>query len=109
MRDTDGDRPGLEQLGAVMRDWRQQHPQATLMEIEAELDRQMRRIRAEVLAETATARHDDDVGMCPTCGVALVRRGKRTRTLRTEGDEPLSLFRTYATCPACGSGLFPPG
>jgi hypothetical protein len=108
MRDTDGDRPDLNQLGAFMLDWRHQHPQATLTEIEAELDQQMRRLRAEVLAETATAT-GNDVGTCPQCGTALVHRGDRERTLLTDGDEPLMLSRSYATCPACGCGLFPPG
>lgn len=108
MRESEDSRPGLEQLGAVMRDWRQQHPQATLTEIEAELDRQMRQIRAALLAETATP-VSDDAGVCPQCGTALVRRGERERTLLTDGDEPLTFSRTYASCPACGSGLFPPG
>lgn len=108
MRDPDSDRPGLEQLGAFMQQWRHQHPQASLTEIEAELDRQMRRMRAAVLAETATTT-ETDVGICPQCGTTLVRRGDRERTLLTDGDEPLTLARTYATCPACGSGLFPPG
>jgi hypothetical protein len=108
MSDADGTRPGLEQLGAFMQRWRQQRPQATLIEIEAELDRQMRRLRADVLAETAMTT-TDDVGACPDCGTALVRRGERERTLLTAGDEPFTLSRAYATCPACGSGLFPPG
>lgn len=107
MSDTDGDRPGLEHLGAFMQAWRAQHPQATLTEIEVELDHQMRRIRAEVLAATATTA--PAVGTCPQCGAALTGRGTRTRTLLTDGDEPLILSRAYATCPACGSGLFPPG
>ena len=108
MGDTDGERPGLEQLGAFMLRWRQQHPQATLTEIEAALDQQMRRLRAEVLAETAMA-SPDAVGRCPDCGAALTRRGDRERTLITNGDEPLTLARRYATCPACGGGLSPPG
>lgn len=107
-KSADDTRPGLEQLGAVMREWRQQHPQATMTEIEAELDRQMRRLRAALLAETAMATTDDG-GVCPQCGTVLVRRGERKRTLLTDGNESLTLARTYATCPACGSGLFPPG
>ncbi len=108
MGNSDGERPGLEHLGTFMQQWRQQHPQATLTEIEAELDRQMRRLRAEVLTEAAMA-SPDGVGRCPDCGAALTRRGTHERTLTTTGDEPLTLRRRYASCPACGGGLFPPG
>ena len=108
MREPDSDRPGLEHLGTFMRQWRQQHPQATFTEIEAELDRQMHHLRADVLAETAMIT-TNDVETCPSCGEALIRRGEHERTLITDGDEPLTLSRSYATCPACGSGLFPPG
>ncbi len=44
---------------------------------------------------------------CPTCGVALHPRGKRTRRLRTAGGE-ITIARTYGICPVCGTGLFPP-
>ena len=108
MGDSDGDRPRLEQVGAFIRQWHQAHPQATLTEMEVEVDRQLRRIRAEVLTETAPTT-SDDLGSCPACGVTLTRRGARERTLVTAGDESITLHRPYAWCPACGSGLFPPG
>jgi hypothetical protein len=43
-----------------MRAWRQQHPKATLDEIETELDRQIAALRVEVLGETAGASRAGD-------------------------------------------------
>jgi hypothetical protein len=99
-----------EVLAAVERDvraWRRAHPEATLTEIEQRLDAGLRQARADLLAEVA-ADAPDDVLRCPGCGGRLVRRGERTRTLRTPGDVPLPLTRSYGWCPACAAGVFPP-
>lgn len=101
-------RARLTELEAEMGDWSRTHPDATLEAIEQEVDRRLRAIRADMLA-TVVGVHDQEVGNCPDCGVPLVRRGTRTRRLRTDGDQPLHLNRPYATCPVCGRGLFPPG
>lgn len=90
-----------------VRAWRRAHPRATLTEIELELDTRLRAARAALLAEVAVDVEADDV-RCPTCGGPLVTRGQRARTLVTDGDATLPLTRAYATCPACGTGLFPP-
>ena len=102
------DRPDATTVARTMRVWRQAHPGATLSEIECELDRQLRVVRAELLAEVAVA-GADELATCPSCGTTLSRRGAHERTLVTDGDEALTLSRSYATCPACGGGLFPPG
>ena len=90
-----------------LRAWRRAHPAATLTEIEQALDARLDAARAGLLAEVAA-----DVPAaeerCPACGGRLVRRGERTRTLRTRGDAPLELTRAYLSCPACGAGLSPP-
>jgi YgiT-type zinc finger domain-containing protein len=97
-----------DDLGAVMRQWRQRHPDATLTEIERELDRQWQTRRVALLAEVART-GDETVGICPTCGTPLVQRGERGRTVRTDGDQSITLQRPYAWCPVCHTGLFPPG
>lgn len=101
-------RPDLSAIASGMRQWRAEHPQATLTEIEREVDRQLDAVRADLVRELAVT-GAAAVEVCPACGASLVQRGTRERTLITEGDEPLRLQRVYATCPACGSGLFPPG
>ncbi len=93
--------------------WRQEHPRATWIEIETAIDAQLGPLRAEMLEETAMASEaaalDGAHPPCPRCGKRLAAAGARRRRLRGEGDVVLDLERTYARCPACGTGRFPPG
>ena len=98
---------------AALDAWRQAHPKATWAEIELAVDAQLGPLRAEMLGETAMASEathwDGEQRTCPECGERLKAAGARRRRLRGEGDIALALERTYARCPACGTGLFPPG
>jgi hypothetical protein len=92
--------------------WRQAHPAATWEELEAAVDAELAALRATVLQDTALASDAVDLRTarppCPRCGTPLQAAGMRTRRLRTDHDQPIDLARTYARCPACGTGLFPP-
>ena len=114
-RDPDADWRALSvEVLTGFRAWREQHPTATLTEIEDELDRRWYRPRARVVEDAAvrsaaasgatTARR-----ACPTCGAPMQADGREVRRLTTTGDEVLTLVRAHARCPACGTGLFPPG
>lgn len=100
-----------------MKEWRLQHPKATLREIEAALDERLSRVRARMLQDLALASAMTDISAvgaaerprCRTCGVGLEARGQQTRQITTVYDRTLSLTRDYAACPTCGDGLFPPG
>jgi YgiT-type zinc finger domain-containing protein len=94
-------------IAADLRRWRRAHPDATLTEIERALDERLAPARAALLAEVAGDAPDDEE-RCPACGGRLVRRGERTRTLRTQGDAALEVTRAYLSCPACGAGVSPP-
>lgn len=89
-----------------LRRWRCAYPDTTLTQIEIALDALPRPARAGLLAGVATATPDRSAH-CPDCGGRLVRRGTRTHTLRTTGDEPVPLRRPYLVCSACGA-KFPP-
>jgi len=99
-----------------MREWRQQHPKATLREMEIELDTRLARARARMLEDlamgsTAAAWQDAarlQTPACPQCGTLLDEHGTHPRTLLTHGGQTLTLERSYGVCPACGAGLFPP-
>lgn len=98
---------------AALAAWRQAHPTASWAEIEAAVETQLGPMRAQLLGDTALASDATDLTAarpdCPECGARLVRAGRQERTLRGEGDDPIALERSYARCPQCGTGLFPPG
>jgi hypothetical protein len=100
-------------LQAELRAWRIAHPHATFAEIEAVVEAQLGRLRAQLIAETVPPGQDavrDPVRpTCPACAVPLVERGTHPRTVRVLGDQPVTLHRPYWTCPRCGGGVFPPG
>lgn len=99
-----------------IKQWRLSHPQATLNQIEQALDEQLGQLRARLLEDlaqaSAVAQLDEqmtDRPRCPQCGEELIGRGQRVRELETDRHQRLRLARTYASCPRCGAGLFPPG
>jgi len=106
-----------ESVWTGMADWRAAHPKATFSEIEAALDEQLDRLRARVLADLALASAAADLSAasgeerprCEQCGTVLQARGPSDRTLQTQGGAEVRLQRSYASCPQCGDGTFPPG
>ncbi len=104
----------MQEVASGLREWRAQHPRATFIEIEAELDRRLSALRAELLADVALASAATEVargtaGGCPHCGGALRDEGARERTVVTLGQAPVRLRRDYATCTRCGYRFFPSG
>lgn len=96
------------------KEWRLQHPRATLSELEAALDARMAVMRARLLADAAQASAAADLRQgaamrCPQCGGRMAVRGPEARTLTTSHEQPIPLRRQYAVCAACGEALFPPG
>jgi hypothetical protein len=99
-----------------MKEWRMAHPKATLSAIEAELDRRINHLRAEMLEDLAQASVLTDIRtlpeaerpVCAECGARLGPRGQKARVLSTTGNERVTLRRSYAVCPHCQVGLFPP-
>ena len=100
-----------------MKAWRLAHAQATLTEIEEELDRRLRRLRVELLTDLAAASPLRDISalpeaerpVCPHCGHRVKPRGTQVRQLLTAGNELVVLHRSYGVCPQCQAGFFPPG
>jgi hypothetical protein len=99
-----------------MREWRLQHPKATLREIEVVLDEHLSRLRARMLQDVALQSVaadwkqsvSADRPSCRVCSTPLILRGKRTRQLKTQGGQQITLDRSYGLCPTCKKGLFPP-
>ncbi len=106
-----------EEVISGMKEWRVQHPRATFREIEAALDERLARLRARMLQDAALLSRAADWSeaaqaecpRCPECGTLLVARGEQTRRLTTQYERAIELTRSYAVCPECQAGLFPPG
>jgi YgiT-type zinc finger domain-containing protein len=104
-----------EEIISGIAEWRQQHPQATFREIEAEVDQRLSVLRAKMLGDAALSSTQTEWNqgsrevLCPECGQPLEKRGKKKRSLQTRGGQEVELEREYGVCPACGQGIFPPG
>ena len=101
-----------EEVISGMKEWRLQHPKATLREIEAALDERLGKMRARMLEDLALASAAVNVNeakaQCPECGSKLESRGKKARTLKTQHNQEITLSRAYGVCPRCGASFFPP-
>ena len=100
----------------ALAEWRAAHPRATMWEIEGAVEEQLAKVRAELIEELAQKSAVREMGRlakeerprCEQCGSALRARGQQTRTLQGKGGQAVVLRRSYADCPTCGAGLFPP-
>lgn len=106
----------FEEVDSGVREWRREHPRATLTEIERALDERWAKARAEIVRDVAQASAAADFGgagearpQCPECRAPLQARGKHERELRTHGDQTVRLERDYGECPRCGGTFFPSG
>lgn len=105
-----------EEAISGMMEWRLRHPKATFKEIETAVDERLAKVRARMLEDAALASAARDMNAtgseerpkCPKCGQDLQGRGQETRLLTTNHNRTIALKRSYAMCPACGAGLFPP-
>lgn len=106
-----------EEVLSGMKEWRVAHPKATFREIEDAVHERVSRLEAQMLQDVALQSVNGDWTqapraerpVCPICGTALVARGKQKRRLQGSRGQDISLSRSYGTCPACKTGLFPPG
>lgn len=106
-----------EEVISGMKEWRLQHPKATLREIERALDERLGKMRARLLQDAALASAAADIRaaqeeerpVCPQCGTVLEARGAQERELTTHHNQVVRLERSYGVCPKCGEGFFPPG
>ncbi len=98
-----------------LREWRRQHPEATMAEIERETMKRLAQVQAQIVEELSQGLPAEEqearraVPTCPECGMKMQRRGQAERQLQGSGGQSIRLKRSYWVCPACGAGIFPPG
>ena len=95
--------------------WREKHPKATMREIEEEIDKRLSEMRVRMITDTAMRslstewEAGEKAAVCPKCGGALIKKGKKKRKLQTLEGREIELEREYGVCPKCRQGIFPPG
>ncbi|MDO8691017.1 MAG: hypothetical protein Q7R39_13565 [Dehalococcoidia bacterium] len=98
-----------------VKEWRVQHPKATLEEIEAAIDEGLAKVRARMAEDIALESkmtdmsNGEEMPRCPECGHKMETQGQAERSVITSYNHAIRLRRSYARCPACGAGFFPPG
>ena len=101
-----------EEVMTGMREWRVQHPTATLSEIEDALDERLSGMRARMLEDLALASAARNLSQgqfeCSDCGGTLESSGRRVRRVKTHHNQEIKLSRAYGVCPKCGASFFPP-
>ena len=106
-----------DRLNETIKKWRQEHPEATLTEIEEAVDERVAEIRTQMVQDLAQAGRSARISemskeerpRCPRCGQAVVANGKGTRKLKTAYEQHIKLERQQAICQSCGLTFFPSG
>ena len=90
-----------EEILLGMKEWRRQHPKATLREIEEAVSERLSRLGAQMIqdAEQTSAAADwtehgeAEAPRCEHCGEVLVSRGKHPRRLQASGGAAVTIER----------------
>ena len=102
----------VAEITSGIKEWVDQHPTATMAEIERETMRRMAQLQARMMEDILRAKAADQRSesvVCPECGAPMQYRGDRERRLQAQGGLEVVLKRGYAVCPECGAAFFPPG
>ena len=89
--------------------WKQNHPKATMVEIEQAVEKELDKLRQGLIEQLA---NDQPEGVaesdCPECGTKMVRNGLKKRRLKGKGNQEVKLEREQLKCQKCGLTFFPP-
>jgi hypothetical protein len=105
----------IAEITSGIKEWVDQHPKATLAEIERETMRRMAQLQARLLEDLLRAKAveqsaaEGESVLCPECGAPMQARGEQERHLQAQGGQDVVLKRGYAVCPQCRAAFFPPG
>lgn len=106
-----------DKINAAIEEWRREHPEATLTEIEEAVDTRLAPMRAKMVQDLAQEGRTADLKKlprdkwppCPRCGRRVVANGKAKRQLQTAHGQTIELERHQAYCRSCRLTFFRPG
>jgi tRNA(Ile2) C34 agmatinyltransferase TiaS len=102
-------------INAAIAEWRREHPEATLTEIEEAVDSRMAEVRTQMVEDLAHEGRTwelkrlakEERPRCPRCGQPAAANGKGRRKLRTYHGQVIELERDQAYCQHCEVTFFP--
>lgn len=103
------------EITSGIKEWVEQHPEATMAEIERETMRRVAQLQARMMEDILRAKAaeekagQEETVVCPECGEEMQYRGDRERRLQAQGVQEVVFKRGYAACPKCGAAFFPAG
>ena len=106
-----------DKINAAIAEWRREHPEATLTEIEEVVDSQLATVRTQMVEDLAQGGRTADLKrlaqeerpQCPHCGQGVAANGKGRRKLKTSYGRMIELERDQAYCTHCEVTFFPSG
>ena len=106
-----------DKINAAIAEWRQEHPEASLTEIEEVVDSQIAEVRTKMVEDLAQGGRTADLKQlakeerprCPKCGQPVAANGKGRRKLKTIRGQVIELERDQAYCTHCEVTFFPSG
>jgi tRNA(Ile2) C34 agmatinyltransferase TiaS len=106
-----------DKINAAIAEWRREHSEATLTEIEEVVDSQIAGMRTRMVEDLAQGGRTADLKRmakeerptCPQCGQAVAANGKGRRRLKTYYGQIIELERDQAYCTHCEVTFFPSG
>lgn len=101
-----------DKVNAAIEEWRREHPEATLTEIEEAVDSRMAEVRTKMVEDLAQGGRTADLKrlarpVCPRCGQPVAANGKGRRKLKTYRGQIIELERDQAYCTHCEVTFFP--
>lgn len=100
----------LDDILSALNGWHQQTKgEATLTEIENNVDAALAQLRQQLVSQLAAEEETRTVPIaCPNCQKEMRRNGKKKRLLRGKENTTITLEREQMRCPDCGMTFFPP-
>lgn len=90
-----------DKINAAIAEWRREHPEATLTEIEEVVDSQIASVRTQIVEDLAQGGRTANLKQlakeerppCPQCGQPVAANGKGRRKLKTVQGQVIELER----------------
>lgn len=98
----------MKEIHERLANWQASHPDSSLDDIQNAVEAEINKLRKQLTQSLVDQVNQVEDQACPNCGKAMMKNGKRKRSLRDKGGESIELEREQLRCHQCGTTFFPP-